>query len=71
MDADEPLNDAIDQLPLLYASALRLRAAGIPRDEIAERIGVHPEAIDTVLRLAEDKLRCLRWATTARNLGTP
>ena len=65
MDADEPLNGAIDRLPLVYASALRLRAFGIPHDEIAERIGVHPEAIDTVLRLAEDKLRRLLQAGTA------
>lgn len=59
MDADEPLNDAIDQLPVLYAIALRLRAAGIPDDEIAERIGIHPEAVGVVLRLADDKVRRL------------
>jgi DNA-directed RNA polymerase specialized sigma24 family protein len=77
VDADEPSNDAIDQLPMLYANALRLWASGTPHNEIAERIGVHPEAIDTVLRLAEDKLRGLLQAgpasrgTTGNPLDSP
>jgi DNA-directed RNA polymerase specialized sigma24 family protein len=59
MGADEPSTDAVDQLPALYASALRLRDAGLANEAIAKRIGVHPEAMDTVLRLAEVKLALL------------
>lgn len=59
MDSDGPTADPLDQLPEAYARALRLRAAGLCHDEIAERLGVHPEAVNTVLRLGEDKLRAL------------
>lgn len=59
VDADEPSADPVDQLPALYASALRLRDAGLPDNDIAERIGVHPEAMDAVFRLAEAKLALL------------
>lgn len=69
VERDQPLNDAIDQLPVLYASALRLRARGTPHDEIAERIGVHPEAIDTVLRLADEKLHLLRAGIASEKAG--
>lgn len=62
MDTDGPSAEAIDQLPAVYASALRLRAAGTSHDEIAERLGLHPEAVDTLLRLAEDKLHGLLQA---------
>lgn len=47
---------AIDRLPLPYSSALRMRAAGISCDLIAECIGVEPEAMQTLMRLAEAKL---------------
>jgi DNA-directed RNA polymerase specialized sigma24 family protein len=60
MDGYEPSTDAVDQLPALYARALRLRDAGLPDDDIAERIGVHPEAMDTVFRVAQAKLDRLR-----------
>lgn len=60
MDAGQPCDDAVDQLPAPYAVALRLRAAGVACDEIAARIGVQPEAMDAVLRIAEAKLNVLR-----------
>jgi hypothetical protein len=47
---------AIDRLPLPYSTALRLRDAGIPDDLIAECIAVEPEAMPTLLTLAEAKL---------------
>lgn len=53
---EDERKDAIDRLPLPYSTALRLRAAGIPDGLIAECIGVAPEAIDTLMRLAEAKL---------------
>jgi len=54
MDIDETA--AMDQLPSVYAEALRLRAAGLTWHEIGRRVGVEPEAMDILLRLAEAKL---------------
>lgn len=71
VDADKPFDDAVDQLPVVYASALRLRALGIPLDEIADRIGVHPEAMDTVLRLADEKLALLQAGTAVETRPDP
>jgi hypothetical protein len=48
--------DALDRLPLPYSTALRLRESGIPDDLIAECIGVEPEAMETLLRVAQAKL---------------
>lgn len=49
-------DDALDQLPLPYSTALRLRDAGITSEVIAERVGVKPQAMDTFMRLAQAKL---------------
>lgn len=46
----------MDQLPGVYAEALRLRTAGLGWHEIGRRVGVEPEAMDILLRLAEAKL---------------
>ena len=46
----------MERLPGVYAEALRLRAAGLTWHEIGLRVGVEPEAMDTLLRLAEAKL---------------
>jgi hypothetical protein len=51
-----PRDDALDQLPLPYSTALRLRGAGIADEVIARRIGVELEAMETFMRLAEAKL---------------
>ncbi|HEX2285590.1 MAG TPA: hypothetical protein VHI10_12345 [Mycobacterium sp.] len=51
-----PRSDALDQLPLPYATALRLRDAGIDENVIAECVGVEPEAIPTLMAVAEAKL---------------
>jgi hypothetical protein len=49
-------DEALDQLPLPYSTALRLRDAGMPDEMIAERVGVERAAMDTFMRLAEAKL---------------
>jgi hypothetical protein len=48
--------DALDQLPLPYATALRLRDAGIEEEVIAECVGVEPAALPTLMVVAEAKL---------------
>jgi hypothetical protein len=47
---------ALDQLPLPYSTALRMREAGLADEVIAECIGVERDAIATLMRLAEAKL---------------
>lgn len=46
---------AIEQLPPSYAEALALRDAGREQD-IPARLSIPPEAVHTLLRLAENKL---------------
>jgi hypothetical protein len=46
----------LQRLPLPYATALRLRDAGIADELIAERVGVDPAALPTFMRVAEAKL---------------
>jgi DNA-directed RNA polymerase specialized sigma24 family protein len=54
-----PRDAALDQLPLPYAAALRMREAGLADEVIAECIGVDRDAIATLMRLAEAK-----WSLT-------
>lgn len=57
MPADaERRKTALDHLPLPYATALRLRDAGIADEVIAECVGVDAGALPTLMRLAEAKL---------------
>ena len=49
---------AIELLPEAYAEALRLVDAG-QSDSIAERLGIPPEAVGPLLRLARAKLAAL------------
>ena len=51
-----PRDAALDQLPLPYATALRMRDAGLADEVIAACIGVERDAIATLMRLAEAKL---------------
>jgi DNA-directed RNA polymerase specialized sigma24 family protein len=48
--------DALAELPVAYAVALRLFDAGVSTDVIARAVGVEPEAVDPLLRLARAKL---------------
>ncbi|KHO17706.1 hypothetical protein [Mycolicibacterium setense] len=46
----------LQRLPLPYATALRLRDAGIADELIAECVGVDLDALPTFMRLAQAKL---------------
>jgi hypothetical protein len=48
--------DALERLPLPYSTALRLRDEGVSDELIAKCVGIEPEAVGTMLRLAEAKL---------------
>ena len=50
---------AIDRLPEAYATALRLQDDGHDNQVIAARLGLAPEAVDTLLNMATAKLRTL------------
>jgi len=47
---------ALAELPVVYAVALRLSDAGVSTEVIAHAVGVEPEAVDPLLRLAKAKL---------------
>ncbi|HXA88324.1 MAG TPA: sigma factor-like helix-turn-helix DNA-binding protein [Mycobacterium sp.] len=57
MDGED---DAIDQLPEVYAAALRLRNERLTDAEIAERLGMEREGVSTLLLLAQAKLAVIR-----------
>jgi hypothetical protein len=56
MNTDHTRRAALDRLPLPYSEALRLRDAGVGDDVIAEILAIEPEALGTLMRIAEDKL---------------
>src|SRR5262249_10148774 len=58
--------EALSQLPVAYAVALRLSELGVSTDVIAHAVGIEPDAVDPLLRLAHAKLRELLEA-----LGRP
>jgi DNA-directed RNA polymerase specialized sigma24 family protein len=54
--------DAVKLLPVTYARALTLRDTGCDNDAIAAALGIVPEAIGPLLRLADAKLQQLLHA---------
>jgi hypothetical protein len=56
MVADARRSESLRRLPLPYATALRLRDAGVADEVIAERVGVDLDALPTFMRVAEAKL---------------
>jgi DNA-directed RNA polymerase specialized sigma24 family protein len=48
--------EALAELPVAYAVALRMSAAGVSTQLIAHAVGVEPEAVEPLLRLAHAKL---------------
>ena len=56
MSTDARRAESLQRLPLPYATALRMRDAGIADDVIAECIGVDVDALPTFMRVAEAKL---------------
>ncbi|HEY1369798.1 MAG TPA: sigma factor-like helix-turn-helix DNA-binding protein [Gaiellaceae bacterium] len=61
---DEAL--ALARLPEVYAAALRLRDAGADEQEIARELGMEPEAVEPLLRVAVAKLDALMEQEDAR-----
>jgi DNA-directed RNA polymerase specialized sigma24 family protein len=65
MDSDlgkdlEDENAAFDQLPEVYAAALRMRDERCTDADIAERLGLEREGVPTLLLLAQAKLAVIR-----------
>jgi hypothetical protein len=56
MAIDRHRAESLQRLPLPYATALRLRDAGIADEVIAECVGVDEDALPNFMRLAEAKL---------------
>jgi hypothetical protein len=54
--------EAIGELHLSHAVALRLRDAAADDETIAKALGIEPEGVPSLLRIAEAKL----WAQLAR-----
>jgi hypothetical protein len=56
MATDPRRAESLERLPLPYATALRLRDAGITDEMIAQCVGVDLAALPTFMRVAEAKL---------------
>lgn len=56
MATDGRKSESLQRLPLPYATALRLRDAGIADEVIAECVGVDLDALPTFMRVAHAKL---------------
>jgi hypothetical protein len=56
MATDARRAKSLERLPLPYATALRLRDAGIADEVISECVGVDLDALPTFMRVAEAKL---------------
>jgi len=50
---------AIEQLPETYAAAVRLRGRGFDDDDIAAALALTPEAVPSLLRIADAKVALL------------
>ncbi|WP_433684579.1 hypothetical protein [Nocardia sp. CA-119907] len=60
MSEDERDRWALDRLPFPYAEALRLRAAGVSDEVIAQVLAVDVDSVGSVLQMAEVKLAAIR-----------
>jgi hypothetical protein len=56
MSTDGRRAESLQRLPLPYATALRLRDAGIADEVIADCVGVDLDALPTFMRVAQAKL---------------
>jgi hypothetical protein len=50
---------ALERLPATYAEVLRLREHGEADEAIAAQVGIEPEAVEPLVRVAEAKLAAL------------
>jgi DNA-directed RNA polymerase specialized sigma24 family protein len=62
-------NEAIAQLPVVYQRVLRWLDQGWSGEQIAARLGIDPQAVDPLIRLAQAKLARVTDATTDK--GSP
>lgn len=49
-------DELLKLLPAMHAAALRLRAAGLDDEALADRLEIPPESVDPLIRIAEAKL---------------
>jgi hypothetical protein len=63
--------ESLQRLPLPYATALRMRDAGIADDVIAECVGVDLDALPTFMRVAEAKLAAASQQPLGHSSGDP
>jgi hypothetical protein len=56
MATDARRAQSLQRLPMPYATALRLRDAGIAEEVIAECVGVDLDALATFMQIAQAKL---------------
>jgi hypothetical protein len=56
MATDARRTQSLQRLPMPYATALRLRDAGIAEELIAECVGVDLDALTTFMQIAQAKL---------------
>ena len=49
----------LEELPVIYATVLGLRDAGLSDDAIATRLEIAPEAIDPLIRAADAKAQAV------------
>jgi hypothetical protein len=61
---------ALAEIPMAYAIALRLEARGVDRHLIAADLGVEPEAVEALLRLAHAKLASVMEQPVAGSTDT-
>lgn len=59
MSTSDRRTEALRGLPEAYSLGLRLRDAGTPAHEIADRLGVEVEALGPLLAVAEGKLEAI------------
>ncbi len=62
---------AIAELPMPYAVALRLRDAAADQVTIARALGIEPDGVPGVLRLGEAKLSALLGGMPSRSPRRP
>lgn len=60
MGEDERKRWAMDRLPFPYSEALRLRAADVSDEVIAQVLAVEVDSVESVLEMAEAKLAAIR-----------
>lgn len=61
--------ELLRELPVIYATVLRLRAQGVDDRLLAETLKVSPDAVDLLVEVAERKLRRLSSARRATSDG--